>query len=196
MSSIKKVRLFENEVMDVLKVLSGIREATAEKVKNGSVKVEILTTDNRKALLQIWFKRDGATIKYALGKNPQVSEKIARRIADRCGQLQSVCQVFTDVSREKLEELIKKLESEGIKVRREEKILGDYFSLTWHSGQTLSMNYYPGNKKLTVSGKRNQIYERVKGYIEQGSPQNSSCVSRKGDRIYEKIKECSQKSEP
>jgi len=163
MGSFRKVNLIEPELKKILKQLELLNGAKVEfsQTRDGATKVKITIPGQKSALLLIWFTPNGATIQYKTGKNPQLSEKIAKQIVDECGFLEDKDQSFEGITPESLGELKQYLQDLDIKIIKEEKNAEDIYRLSWHSGQKLTVHYYPTKHKLRLTGKKNRIFDEI-----------------------------------
>ncbi|WP_185954295.1 type II toxin-antitoxin system RnlA family toxin [Balnearium lithotrophicum] len=158
------MNLTEKELDEILKELESLKGAQIEKgfTKGKSLKIKITLPGQKPALILVWFKQDGATIQYNIGKNPSLSEQIAQQIVDRCGYLQDVNEPLDGVTQELFDDFQRYLKDTGITIEKIEN--RDYevlLKLSWHSGQQLTVHYYPQKSRLYITGKKNRIFDEI-----------------------------------
>ncbi|SNR66420.1 type II toxin-antitoxin system RnlA family toxin [Desulfurobacterium atlanticum] len=163
MGSYKKINLTEDKLKEIIQELESQKgiKVTNKQQGDGSIQLQITIPGQKPALLRIWFKPDGATIQYKLGKNQELSKQIADRIVELAGKLEDVAKSFEGITSELLDELLFSLEDLGMQILKEKKTNETLFILTWHSGQKLTMHYYPSTCKLFVQGKKNRIFDEI-----------------------------------
>jgi len=189
LSEFRKVNLTKDkleEILDKLEVELGA-EIKTEVHKDGGTLVTVRIPGEKEAKLKVWFKTVGATINPKLGKNQELSLKIAEEIVNLCGNLSDINKPLDGVTHSLLDDLLAYLEELGIGIEKIEKENGLQIKLSWHSNQRLTLHYYSQGAKLLLQGKKNQIADTILLWYADNTISNAQDIIRLVFKSYEDI---------
>jgi len=163
LNKFKKINLTEDKLKEILKNIEERLDAeiSIEIHKDGGKLIKVRIPKEEEAKLKVWFKQDGASINPKLGKNQELSLKIAEEIVKQCGSLLDINKPLHGITEKLFAELLSYLKEQGIKVKTSERENCIKTELRWHSHQRLTLHYYPQTAKLLVQGKKNHIADLI-----------------------------------
>jgi len=147
-------------IADLVKAMGGKYEV--EKKPNKLYQFKIIVPGQREALLNIFDTRKGITVNPRVGKNQELSHKVAEAIRKSCRKVESASQSFDGVFEDLFEEFITEFEEQGMEtVPVREDNHRRVVKMKAPNGQEVSVTYYKGTHKVLIQGRTTKLYDDV-----------------------------------
>ena len=144
--------------------------------------VEISIPGQEKAKLRIFLTKKGTTIDPTIGKNKELSHKIAKFIASNSNKSRSINKTFENISGEVFDQFRQQLKDawhiDVIDEREEDS--KTFLRLKGYGNFHLALHYYKTSNRLLIQGKTSPLYYDVLALLMKGLD-----ASRLADAILE-----------